>query len=98
MDEPFSALDVLTAETLRNDIARLITDPNNPLRTMVMVTHSVVEAVFFATRIVVLAAHPGRVEVVIPVSLPYPRDADSPGFKSIVTTLHAILTRSQRAM
>src|SRR2546423_12880001 len=53
MDEPFSALDVLTAETLRKDIARLLADPNHRLRTMVMVTHSVVEAVFFATRIVV---------------------------------------------
>ncbi|HEY5227306.1 MAG TPA: ABC transporter ATP-binding protein, partial [Opitutaceae bacterium] len=49
MDEPFSALDVLTAETLRNEIGRLLADPNHPLRTMVMVTHNIVEAVYFAT-------------------------------------------------
>ena len=94
MDEPFSALDVLTAETLRNEIGLLLADHKHPLRTMVMVTHSVVEAVFFATRIVVLAAHPGRIDVVLPVTLPYPRDPDSPGFRAIVAKLHAILTRT----
>src|SRR6202012_2250182 len=45
MDEPFSALDVLTAETLRNEIGRLLADPNHPLRTMVFVTHNITEAV-----------------------------------------------------
>jgi NitT/TauT family transport system ATP-binding protein len=94
MDEPFSALDVLTAETLRNEIGRLLADPNHPLRTMVLVTHNIEEAVFFATRVVVLAAHPGRVEVVVPVDLPYPRDPDSPAFKAIVENLHATLTRT----
>lgn len=94
MDEPFSALDVLTAETLRNEIARLLSDPQHPLRTMVMVTHSVVEAVFFATRIVVLAAHPGRVDTILPVALPYPRDPESPEFHAIVAKLHALLTRT----
>ncbi len=92
MDEPFSALDVLTAETLRNEIGRLLGNPDHPLRTMVIVTHSIVEAVFFATRIVVLAAQPGRVDVVVPVNLPYPRDVDAPEFRAIVEKLHAILT------
>ena len=94
MDEPFSALDVLTAETLRNEIGRLLADQNHPLRTMVIVTHSIVEAVYFATRIVVLAAHPGRVDVVVPVDLPYPRDTEAPAFRAIVEKLHAILTHS----
>lgn len=94
MDEPFSALDVLTAETLRNEIGRLLADQNHPLRTMVIVTHSIIEAVYFATRIVVLAAHPGRVDVVVPVDLPYPRDPDAPAFREIVAKLHAILTHS----
>ena len=94
MDEPFSALDVLTAETLRNEIGRLLADPNHPLRTMVIVTHNIAEAVFFATRIVVLAAHPGRVEVTVPVDLPYPRDPETPAFKAIVESLHATLTRA----
>ncbi len=94
MDEPFSALDVLTAETLRNEIGRLLASPEHPLRTMVMVTHNIVEAVYFATRIVVMAAQPGRVDVVVPVDLPYPRDPDAPGFRAIVEKLHAILTRT----
>ncbi len=94
MDEPFSALDVLTAETLRNEIGRLLASPEHPLRTMVMVTHNIVEAVFFATRIVVLAAQPGRIDVVVPVALPYPRDPDSPECRAIVEKLHAILTRT----
>jgi NitT/TauT family transport system ATP-binding protein len=94
MDEPFSALDVLTAETLRNEIGRLLADPNHPLRTMVMVTHNIVEAVYFATRIVVMAAGPGRIDVIVPNSLPYPRDTDHPEFKKIVEQLHGILTHT----
>ena len=94
LDEPFSALDVLTAETLRNEIGRLLADPNHPLRTMVMVTHNIVEAVYFATRIVVMAAGPGRIDVIVPNSLPYPRDTDHPEFKKIVEQLHRILTHT----
>ncbi|HTB81120.1 MAG TPA: nitrate/sulfonate/bicarbonate ABC transporter ATP-binding protein [Opitutaceae bacterium] len=94
MDEPFSALDVLTAETLRGEIGRLLADPNHPLRTMVFVTHNISEAVFLATRIVVMAAQPGRVDVVVPNPLPYPRDPDSPEFRQIVEKLHCILTHT----
>jgi NitT/TauT family transport system ATP-binding protein len=94
MDEPFSALDVLTAETLRSEIGRLLADPNHPLRTMVFVTHNISEAVFLATRIVVMAAQPGRVDVVVPNSLPYPRDPDSPEFRQMVEKLHCILTHT----
>ena len=94
MDEPFSALDVLTAETLRGEIGRLLADPNHPLRTMVFVTHNITEAVFLATRIVVMAAQPGRVDVVVPNPLPYPRDPDAPEFKQIVAKLHGILTHT----
>ena len=63
MDEPFSALDVLTAESLRNELGRLCADARNPLRTMVSVTHNIEEAVYLAKRILVLAARPGRVSV-----------------------------------
>jgi len=94
MDEPFSALDVLTAETLRGEIGRLVADPNHPLRTMVFVTHNITEAVFLATRIVVMAIQPGRVDVVVPNTLPYPRDPDAPEFKAIVERLHSILTHT----
>jgi NitT/TauT family transport system ATP-binding protein len=94
MDEPFSALDVLTAETLRGEIGRLLADPNHPLRTMVFVTHNITEAVFLATRIVVMATQPGRVDVIVPNALPYPRDPDSPEFKQIVERIHCILTHT----
>ena len=94
MDEPFSALDVLTAETLRNEIARLLASPDHPLRTMVFVTHNISEAVFLATKIVLLAANPGRVDVVVPVTMPYPRDPDSPAFRATVENLHRILTHT----
>jgi len=59
MDEPFSALDVLTGETLRNEVTDLYTSKTSPVNSILMVTHSISEAVFMATRIVVLGAHPG---------------------------------------
>jgi NitT/TauT family transport system ATP-binding protein len=95
MDEPFSALDVLTAESLRDELARLCADPANPLRTMISVTHNIEEAVFLAKRIIVLAAHPGRVALDIPNPLPYPRKPDAPEFVEIVEKIHAILTHTE---
>lgn len=92
MDEPFSALDVLTAESLRDELGRLCADPANPLRTMISVTHNIEEAVYLAKRIIVLAAHPGRVALDIPNPLPYPRDTESPQFREIVEKIHSILT------
>ena len=94
LDEPFSALDVLTAETLRNELARLLADKTNPLRTMILVTHNIVEAVELATRIVVLAANPGRVDQIVANPLPYPRDPKSPAFAAAVENLHRILTHT----
>ncbi|WP_404423498.1 nitrate/sulfonate/bicarbonate ABC transporter ATP-binding protein [Nibricoccus sp. IMCC34717] len=91
MDEPFSALDVLTAQTLRDELARLIADPAHPLRTMVIVTHNIEEAVFLANRIVVLAAHPGRIDIEVVNTLPHPRNPESPEFKAIENRLHAAL-------
>ncbi|HVE15802.1 MAG TPA: nitrate/sulfonate/bicarbonate ABC transporter ATP-binding protein [Chthoniobacterales bacterium] len=95
MDEPFSALDVLTAESLRDELARLCADPSNPLRTMLSVTHNIEEAVFLAKRIIVLAAHPGRVALDIPNPLPYPRQPDTPEFIEIVEKIHSILTHHE---
>src|ERR1700678_2811573 len=78
MDEPFSALDVLTGETLRNEIGRIAADPHAGFKSLILVTHNIVEAGYLARNIVVLAAHPGRVEKVVTNSLPYPRDPASP--------------------
>src|SRR5262249_34987492 len=75
MDEPFSALDVLTAESLRSQVVDLWRDPAHAgLKSTFIVTHNIAEAVFMATRIVIISSHPGRVRNVIANPLPYPRD------------------------
>ena len=94
MDEPFSALDVLTGETLRNEIGRIAMDENAGFKSLVIVTHNISEAVYLARNIVVLAAHPGRVQKIVPNPLPYPRDPASPAFQQLVAQIHAILTNS----
>ncbi len=94
MDEPFSALDVLTGETLRNEIGRIANDAGAGFKSLVIVTHNITEAVYLARNIVVLAAHPGRVQKIVNNDLPYPRDASSPAFQQLVTQIHAILTNS----
>src|ERR1700678_3789448 len=94
MDEPFSALDVLTGETLRNEIGRIAMDPAAGFKCLVLVTHNIAEAVFLARNIVVLSAHPGRVQKIVPNPLPYPRDPSSAPFQQLVAQIHAILTNS----
>jgi NitT/TauT family transport system ATP-binding protein len=94
MDEPFSALDVLTGETLRNEIGRIAADPAAGFKSLVIVTHNIAEAVYLARNIVVLASHPGRVQKIVPNPLPYPRDASTPAFQQLVAQIHAILTNS----
>jgi NitT/TauT family transport system ATP-binding protein len=94
MDEPFSALDVLTGETLRNEIGRIAADSAAGFKSLVIVTHNIAEAVYLARNIVVLAAHPGRVQKIVPNPLPYPRDASTPAFQQLVAQIHAILTNS----
>jgi NitT/TauT family transport system ATP-binding protein len=94
MDEPFSALDVLTGETLRNEIGRIASDPAAGFKSLIIVTHNIAEAVYLARNIVVLAAHPGRVQKIVPNPLPYPRDSASPAFQQLVAQIHAILTNS----
>jgi NitT/TauT family transport system ATP-binding protein len=94
MDEPFSALDVLTGETLRNEIGRIAMDPASGFKSLILVTHNIAEAVYLARNIVVLAAHPGRVQKIVPNPLPYPRDPATPGFQQLVAQIHAILTNS----
>jgi NitT/TauT family transport system ATP-binding protein len=94
MDEPFSALDVLTGETLRNEIGRIASDPASGFKSLILVTHNIAEAVYLARNIVVLAAHPGRVQKIVPNPLPYPRDPATPAFQQLVGQIHAILTNS----
>ncbi len=88
LDEPFSALDVLTAETLRSDLMELWTERKIPTRGIVFVSHNIHEAVEVSDRILVLAPHPGRVRADIRITLPHPRDQESEAFKSVVDDIY----------
>ena len=78
MDEPFSALDVLTSETLRNEVIDIYLRGSSPVNSILMVTHSIGEGLFMATRLVVMGAHPGTIRAVLDNPLPYPRDEHHP--------------------
>lgn len=93
MDEPFSALDVLTAENLRTEVVELWRASGHAgIKSIFFVTHNIAEAVFMATRIVIISSHPGRIKHVIPNPLPYPRDVNSAGFAALVEQIHAAIT------
>ncbi len=91
MDEAFSALDVLTAENLRTEVVNLWQDrreEQSHLKSIFFVTHNIAEAVFMATRIVIISSHPGRIKHVIHNHLPYPRDVNSKEFQGMVAQIH----------
>ncbi|MFE3795652.1 ABC transporter ATP-binding protein [Nocardia tengchongensis] len=92
MDEPFSALDVLTAENLRTEIVNLWAKPDFPTKCICIVTHNIEEAVLLADRVVVLGPNPGRIIAEILVSMPRPRDRRSPGFELLVDEIYGLLT------
>ena len=93
MDEPFSALDVLTAETLRTDLLDLWQDGRMPIKGILMVTHNIEEAVLMADRILVLSSNPGRIASEIPVTLPHPRDRLDTAFRALVERIYALMTQ-----
>jgi NitT/TauT family transport system ATP-binding protein len=90
--EPFSALDVLTAETLRTDFLDLWIGHKLPLQTVLLVTHNIEEAVLLCDRILVLASNPGRICAEIPITLAHPRDRLGAEFRAIVDEIYSILT------
>lgn len=92
LDEAFSALDVLTAENLRQELLTLWRSPGGDLSSIFMVTHNIEEAVEMATRIVVLFPRPGRVGLVLENPLPYPRDSKSAEFQRLVKLIHESIT------
>lgn len=91
LDEPFSALDVLSAETLRGELLELWTSGKIPTRALLMVTHSIEEAVFMADRIVVMEKDPGRVVRELRVPLTHPRFRKDHDFLEVVDRVYAIL-------
>src|SRR5579872_6718222 len=97
MDEPFSALDVLTAETLRTDLLDLWSEGRMPIKSILMVTHNIEEAVFMCDRILVLASNPGRIAAEIKVDLPHPRNRLDPTFRQLVDSIYARMTQRPAA-
>lgn len=92
MDEPFSALDVLTSETLRAELLDLFLERRVSMRALLLVTHNIEEAVLMADRIVVLAPNPGRLRAEIAVDLPHPRDREGRAFKELLERIYRIMT------
>lgn len=92
MDEPFSALDVLTAETLRTDLLDLWAEGRMPIKSILIVTHNIEEAVLMCDRILVFSSNPGRVAAEISVDLPQPRDRLDPAFRALVDDIYARMT------
>jgi NitT/TauT family transport system ATP-binding protein len=92
MDEPFSALDVLTAETLRTDLLDLWGEGRMPIKSILMVTHNIAEAVLMCDRIMLFSANPGRVISEIKVDLPQPRNRHDPAFRALVEEIYVKMT------
>ena len=93
MDEPFSALDVLTAETLRGELLELWLDKKIPTRAIFIVTHNIEEAVVLADRIIVLGRNPAHIHAEFTVHMAYPRDHKDPQFTELVDQIYRALTR-----
>jgi NitT/TauT family transport system ATP-binding protein len=94
LDEPFSALDVLTAETLRSEVLSLWLSHKTATKTLVLVTHNITEAASLAKRILVMGTNPGHIRVSIKNDLPYPRDERTAGFKNLVDSIHDVITQT----
>jgi NitT/TauT family transport system ATP-binding protein len=92
MDEPFSALDVLTAETLRTDFLDLWAEGRMPIKGVILVTHNIEEAVLMCDRILVFGSNPGRILSEIKVSLPQPRNRLDPSFRELVERIYVEMT------
>jgi NitT/TauT family transport system ATP-binding protein len=92
MDEPFSALDVLTAETLRTDFLDLWAEGQMPIKGVILVTHNIEEAVLMCDRVLVFGSNPGRILSEIDVTLPQPRKRLDPKFRELVERIYVEMT------
>jgi NitT/TauT family transport system ATP-binding protein len=96
MDEPFSALDVLTAETLRNDFLNLWGEGQLPIKAVLLVTHNIEEAVQMCDRLLIFSTNPGRVVSEITVDLPHPRAPEDPRFRALIDRVYVEMTARPR--
>jgi NitT/TauT family transport system ATP-binding protein len=95
MDEPFSALDVLTAENLRSELLELWANKTMPTKSVFIVTHNIEEAVLLADRIIVLGRNPGHIRTDFRVQIAQPRDRKSEPFTQLVDYIYKVLTRPE---
>ena len=93
MDEPFSALDALTSINIREEVLDIWNDPNLRVKTIVMITHQIEEAVEMADRVIVMGSKPGRILKEVNIDLPRPRDKNSEGFHSLVSEIFSLITK-----
>jgi NitT/TauT family transport system ATP-binding protein len=93
MDEPFSALDVLTAENLRSELLELWANKTMPTKAVFLVTHNIEEAVLLADRIIVLGRNPGHIRTDFRVQIAQPRDRKSEPFTQLVDYIYKVLTQ-----
>ncbi len=98
MDEPFSALDVLTAENLRNELLELWLSKKMPTSAIFIVTHNIEEAILLADRVLVLGRNPARIRADFPIELPQPRDRKSPRFVELVDYVYKVMTQPDLAL
>ena len=92
MDEPFSALDVLTADNLRGDLLELWQEKKTATKGILFVTHNIEEAVIVADRVLIFSSNPGRIQAEIKIDLPYPRDEEVPAFRRSVDQIYTAMT------
>jgi NitT/TauT family transport system ATP-binding protein len=94
LDEPFSALDVLTADTLRSEMIKIFLAQKTGVRSMLLVTHNIHEAVYMANRIFVMGINPGHIRREVINDLPYPRNDQSVAFQRMVSKIHILIAET----
>lgn len=97
LDEPFSALDVLSAESLRGELLELWVGGKIPTKAILMVSHNIEEAVLLADRVIIMDKDPGRVIADLPIDLAHPRQRKSPEFQAIVDMVYGLLAGQTRS-
>jgi len=94
MDEPFSALDVLTADNLRSDLLDLWQSKKTNIKNVLLVTHNISEAAALADRIIIFGANPGNVRTELVVDIPHPRNDQNPKFRLLIDNIYTLMTTS----
>jgi NitT/TauT family transport system ATP-binding protein len=94
MDEPFTALDVFTAENLRGEIIKLWASGKLSLKSILMVTHNIEEAIFLSDRIIIMSAHPGQIIGDVEINIPRPRDRESEDFNKLYDKIYSMVISS----